>query len=76
LIDSSSIISQNIDYYQNKLKNVTILLDGKELKHLGLKSGPMFKLILQKTFESKIDGNLKTLQDEIEFAKKIINKEV
>jgi tRNA nucleotidyltransferase (CCA-adding enzyme) len=45
---------------------------GEDLKKLGIKEGPVYKEILEKLKDAKIDLNLKTKEDEESFVKKYI----
>lgn len=47
---------------------------GHDIKEMGLKPGPRFKKILEKVLHRKIDGFLKTKEDEIDYVKKLIRE--
>ncbi len=57
------------DYNEVKLK-----IGGRELKKLGLLPGPAFKRILEKILYTKLDGKLKSRTDELNLARKLIEK--
>ncbi|MDY0131428.1 MAG: CBS domain-containing protein [Desulforegulaceae bacterium] len=65
-------IKQNIVLFFTELKKTTIQIKGKELKTLGFKPGPIFGEILEKILLEKIDGNIKTFNDEFDFAKRYL----
>ena len=55
--------------YKDVLKPI---FTGEDLKKLGIKEGPVYKEILEKLKDAKIDLNLKTKEDEEIFVKKYI----
>lgn len=61
------------DFFE-KHNGLRISIKGGDIKALGLKPGPQFKKILEKTLYKKIDGALKTHKDELEYAKKLIKR--
>ena len=46
------------------------LVKGKDLAELGLKGGPVYKEIFKEVLFNKLDGELKTKKEEINFIKK------
>ena len=62
-----------ISLYFTSLRNVTIALSGKDLIKLGLKPGPIFKEVLQAVLDAKLNGKLKTRQDEFKYARKYVD---
>lgn len=62
------------DYIFN-LSNIKIKLKGKDLISMGLKPSKDFKYIFEKVKEEAINGNLHTLEDEINFVIKNFGKE-
>jgi len=46
-------------------------LNGTDLKALGLKPGPIYKKILDRLLEARLNGEAKTKADERELAKKL-----
>ncbi|NLU27813.1 MAG: polynucleotide adenylyltransferase, partial [Hungateiclostridium thermocellum] len=62
--------------YINNLKNIKTCVTGKDLKELGVKPGPEYAVLLDKVLAEKLNGNLQTYNDELEFLKKIIPKKI
>lgn len=62
------------DYIFN-LSNIKIKLKGRDLISMGLKPSKDFKYIFEKVKEEAINGNLHTLEDEINFVIKNFGKE-
>ncbi len=66
----SEKIKRNISIFFTKLRGTEIFLRGKDLVKLGFKPGPLFKKILDATLKAKLEGDVKTKEEEIEFIKK------
>lgn len=74
IIIYNTISENNIGIkYLSELKDVKISITGKDLIKLGLSPSPRFKEILQQVKDAKLDGQLYTKQDEIDFVNKIKN---
>jgi len=58
-----------ISFYFTRLKGTKILIDGKDLLQMGLKSGPVFKEIFDRLLEARLSNLIKTRDDEIHFVK-------
>ncbi len=58
-----------INQYLDQKERVTIAINGQDLRDLGLKPGPAFKLILERLYEYKLDAKLMSRQEEIEMVK-------
>ncbi|MCK4575406.1 hypothetical protein KAU34_03275, partial [candidate division WOR-3 bacterium] len=65
---------KRIMLYLNNLKDKKINIKGDDLKKLGIKGGPIYKKILQKVLDEKLNRKLKSKKEEIEFVKRIIHK--
>ncbi|MBI1987200.1 MAG: CCA tRNA nucleotidyltransferase [Nitrospinae bacterium] len=55
--------------YLTELRDMEPFLRGRDLVKLGLRPGPVFKEILNQTRELRLNGVLKTREDEIQFVK-------
>lgn len=53
---------------------VKLAISGRDLEGMGLEPSPEFKQILLQTLYAKVDGKLRTKQDELRFAKKLIRQ--
>ncbi|MBI3353297.1 MAG: CBS domain-containing protein [Nitrospirae bacterium] len=58
-----------ISLYLTELRKIGLSITGNDLKKLGIKEGPLFRGILEKAFEKKLNGMLKTKKDELKFVK-------
>jgi tRNA nucleotidyltransferase (CCA-adding enzyme) len=63
----SEIAKKRISLYQTQLRNVSITISGKDLVKLGLPPGPLFGNVLQSVIEAKLNGLVKTRDDEFRF---------
>lgn len=60
-------VKRAISHFVTKLRYVAISVTGKDLMHYGLKPGPIFREIMQGVLDAKLDGLLKTRDDELRF---------
>jgi tRNA nucleotidyltransferase (CCA-adding enzyme) len=65
-------VKKAISHYITQLRGVTISLTGKDLKKMGLQPGPAYRKTLQACLHAKLNGKLKTRNDEIRFAQRFI----
>ncbi|MCK4604745.1 MAG: hypothetical protein KAU41_08670, partial [Deltaproteobacteria bacterium] len=57
---------QAISRYITELYNVSPLLTGDDLKNMGLEPGPLFRTILHRLLEARLDGEVRYREDEIQ----------
>ena len=60
-------VKQSISNYFTRLRPVRTLLRGKDLLAMGLTPGPVYRRILEALLAAKLNGKVKTRQDEIAF---------
>ena len=60
-------VKRAISHFVTKLRYVTISVTGKDLMRFGLKPGPIYREIMQKVLDAKLDGLLKSRDDELSF---------
>ena len=70
----SEEIKKSISNYIAYKDSYKPLLTGIDLKHMGIKEGPVYKEILDHLKEAKIDLNLKTKDDEAGFIRDYVTK--
>ena len=70
----SEIAKKRISLYHTRLRNVAITITGKDLLDMGLASGPVFSKMLQAVLEAKLNGLVKTREDEFDFIRKNISR--
>ena len=66
----AEIAKKRISFFQTQLRNVSITMSGKDLLKLGLPPGPLFGKVLQSITEAKLNGTVKTRDDEFRFVKR------
>ncbi|MDP2643886.1 MAG: CBS domain-containing protein [Desulfobacterales bacterium] len=62
-------IKRNISHYFTQLRYIKISLTGKDLKKLGLEPGPVYRQVLDAALDAKLNGHLKSRDDELSFAR-------
>ncbi|MBF0378971.1 MAG: CBS domain-containing protein [Desulfamplus sp.] len=62
-------IRKAISWFYTQLKDTTVSIRGKDLISMGIKPGPDYKNIIQSVLEAKLDGKLKSREDELDFVK-------
>jgi len=67
---NAEIAKKRISFFQTQLRNVSITMSGKDLLKLGLPPGPLFGKVLQSITEAKLNGTVKTRDDEFRFVKR------
>ena len=68
-------VKKAISHYFNKLRRVETALKGRDLKKMRLKPGPIYRQVLQAVLDARLDGRLKTKNDEVEFARRYIENQ-
>lgn len=61
--------------YLGKRKEWAATISGNDLKLLGIKPGPVFKIILDRVREAKLAGSIRSRDQEIDFVKELMMKE-
>jgi tRNA nucleotidyltransferase (CCA-adding enzyme) len=65
----SERIKRSISTFFTKLKGTKVFIKGKDLIDMGYKPGLLFKEIFESILEAKLEGTIKTREDEIKFLK-------
>ena len=60
-------IKNKFKEFITKYKNIKVEITGEDLRAIGIREGPLYKEILSKTLDAKLNGLLKTKEDEIRF---------
>ncbi|MDD3238319.1 MAG: hypothetical protein PHV37_09525 [Candidatus Gastranaerophilales bacterium] len=63
---------KNVVFYLNELKDIAIELNGKDLIEMGVVPSPLFKELLDKILEEKLNNGLSSKNDEIAFIKQFL----
>jgi tRNA nucleotidyltransferase (CCA-adding enzyme) len=64
---SSDRARMAISTYITHLRPTKIFLGGEDLKALGFKPGPIYSKILRAVLDARLNNQLKTKEDEIDF---------
>ena len=68
-------VQQHIRRFQAKLRDVRILLDGRDLiEGYGLKPSPIFKRLFNRLRDARLDGQVETREDEEALLERLLNE--
>jgi tRNA nucleotidyltransferase (CCA-adding enzyme) len=62
-------VKKSISHFFTNLRRTSISLKGRDLKKMKLTPGPVYRQVLSAVLDAKLDGKLKTKEDEIAFAR-------
>jgi tRNA nucleotidyltransferase (CCA-adding enzyme) len=65
---------QAISMFLTKLRFIKPLINGEDLKKIGINPGPIYRKIFDRIMNEKLKGNLQSKKEEIEFAKNLVDK--
>ncbi len=65
-------VKMAISYYFGDLRKMTTHVQGRDIKKLGIPPGPVYKEILKKVLDAKLDGLIISKEDEVSYLKQII----
>ena len=65
---------KNISYYVTDLRNIRLSVSGKDIQALGLSPSPVYGKILSAVIDAKLNGLVKTHDEELELLKKYVGK--
>ena len=65
-------VKRSISRFFTHLRYIEPLVKGRDLKTMGIPPGPVYRRILQAVLEAKLNGNLKSRQDELDFVQDFI----
>ncbi len=60
-------VKRAISLYFTRLRGITVSVSGKDIRRMGIPPGPVYREILQAVLAARLDGRLKTRQDELDF---------
>lgn len=63
-------VRKAISHYFTRLRSVTTILKGRDLQNMGLKPGPIYREILDRLLDARLNREVKTRDDEVSFVKK------
>jgi len=62
-------VKRSISNYFTRLRHIDTSVKGKDLKKMGIKPGPIYRKILEAVLDAKLNGQIKTRDDELKFVK-------
>jgi len=65
-------VKRAMSFYFTQLRNAKTIIRGKDLKEMGFEPGPVFSKILNLVLDARLNGIVKTVNDEIKFAKDML----
>jgi len=65
-------VKRSISNYVTQLRHIHTSVKGKDLKKMGIEPGPIYREILQAVLDAKLNGQLKTRNDELDFVKEYV----
>ena len=65
---------KNISYYVTDLRDIQLAVSGKDIQALGLPPSPVYGKILSAVMDAKLNGDVKTRQEEMELLKKYVDQ--
>jgi tRNA nucleotidyltransferase (CCA-adding enzyme) len=65
-------VKKSISIYYNQLRDTQPLTGGEDLLSMGLKPGPVFRQILEAVLDARLNGELETQKEELEFIRRWI----
>jgi tRNA nucleotidyltransferase (CCA-adding enzyme) len=63
-------VKKAISHYFTILRKTALNIQGRDLKEIGLKPGPVYREILDHALAAKLDGRVKTRADELAFVRR------
>ena len=67
-------VKKSVSYYFTGLRQTNISLKGRDLKAMGVSPGPVYRDILDAVLNAKLNGQVKTREDELAFARVCADK--
>ena len=67
-------VKRRVCLFLEKLRNISLETNGEELKRLGIPEGPALGRVLRELFNAKLDGKIKTKEDEIKMALNLLEE--
>ncbi|MFC1811271.1 CBS domain-containing protein [Thermodesulfobacteriota bacterium] len=66
-------VKRSISRYFTRLRQAKIMLRGKDLIKMGIEPGPIYKEILQAVLDAKLNGRVKSRNDELNFVRDYVS---
>ena len=66
------LVRQRLDLYQRRLRHVRPVLDGDDLRHMGVEPGRIYRQILERLRDERLDGEISTRAQEEALARAVL----
>lgn len=63
---------KGISLYLSHLQDTKLSITGRDIAQLGIKPGPLYGRVMEKTLKAKLDGLVKTREEEMEYIKELL----
>ena len=64
-----------ISHYYTQLRDVKVIIRGRDLLKLGIPPGPAYKKMIQAVLNARLDGDINNFDEELIFVKKALSKD-
>jgi len=71
---ASASVKRLVSAYLTTYQPTRLAISGKHLASMGLKSGPVYKAVLDRVLDAKLDGKIATEREERELAQRLVKK--
>lgn len=71
---ASASVKRLVSAYLTTYQPTRLAISGKHLASMGLKSGPVYKAVLDRVLDAKLDGKITTEREERELAQRLVKK--
>lgn len=71
-VTRSKSVKKSISHYYNVLRNTQPLINGQDLIAMGLRPGPLFSQILEGLLDAKLNGEVESRNDEVQWVRRWI----
>lgn len=69
------IVEEKILHYLENLRDLAININGNDLKEMGVEPGPLMREILEKVYQARLNSEVKSREEELEYVRNLLNKE-
>jgi len=71
-VTTKKAVTKSISHFFTDLRRTKLSLKGRDLKKMGLKPGPVYRQVMEAVLNARLDGELKSKKDEIDFARQLV----
>jgi tRNA nucleotidyltransferase (CCA-adding enzyme) len=71
---ASASVKRLVSVYLTAYQPARLAINGKTLASMGLKSGPIYKTVLDRVLDAKLDGMVTTAREERDLAQRLVKK--